>query len=85
MVLEVPTTRVDRSMGDVHPLGNPHYTLDPGMAPSSPRISSSGLARVAPQSRPVFERNRQEFLARLDQAMARWTKRSSRSRAPRSS
>ncbi len=28
-LLDVPTTRVDRSMGDVHPLGNPHYTLDP--------------------------------------------------------
>src|SRR5438034_2394511 len=30
-VLEVPTTRVDRSMGDVHPLGNPHFSLDPGL------------------------------------------------------
>jgi zinc/manganese transport system substrate-binding protein len=29
-VLEVPTVRVDRSMGDVHPAGNPHYYLDPG-------------------------------------------------------
>src|SRR5947208_16006875 len=26
-VLEVPTVRIDRSMGDVHPLGNPHYSL----------------------------------------------------------
>src|SRR5437667_7631357 len=32
-VLEVPTTRVDRSMGDVHPRGNPHFSLDPGLAP----------------------------------------------------
>src|SRR3954465_1676488 len=24
-LLEVPTTPVDRSMGDIHPLGNPHY------------------------------------------------------------
>jgi zinc/manganese transport system substrate-binding protein len=36
-VLEVPAGRVDRSMGDVHPAGNPHYTLDPGMGRSSPR------------------------------------------------
>ena len=34
LVLEVPTTRVDRSMGDVHPVGNPHYSLDPGLAPA---------------------------------------------------
>jgi ABC-type Zn uptake system ZnuABC Zn-binding protein ZnuA len=27
--LEVPTTAVDRSMGDVHPEGNPHFLLDP--------------------------------------------------------
>jgi zinc/manganese transport system substrate-binding protein len=74
MVLEVPTTRVDRSMGDVHPLGNPHYTLDPGMAPAITANILSGLVRVAPQSRPVFERNRTEFLGRLDEAMGRWTK-----------
>src|SRR5256886_6897982 len=28
-LLEVPTGAVDRSMGDVHPLGNPHFSLDP--------------------------------------------------------
>ena len=61
-------------MGDVHPLGNPHYTLDPGMAPAITANILGGLVRVAPQSRPVFERNRTEFLGRLDEAMARWTK-----------
>src|ERR1700687_261041 len=28
-ILEVPTVQVTRAMGDVHPLGNPHYWLDP--------------------------------------------------------
>ena len=73
-VLEVPTTRVDRSMGDVHPLGNPHYTLDPGMAPIITTNILEGLARTAPQHRAAFEKNRQEFLARLEPAMAQWTK-----------
>jgi zinc/manganese transport system substrate-binding protein len=72
MVLEVPTARVDRSMGDVHPVGNPHYTLDPGMAPAITANILDGLARVAPQSRSVFERNRTQFLGRLDEAMTRW-------------
>ena len=27
--LQVPTTRVSRAMGDVHPGGNPHFTHDP--------------------------------------------------------
>ncbi len=72
-VLEVPTTRVDRSMGDVHPVGNPHYTIDPGLAPVITGNILEGLARVAPQSRPAFEQNRGEFLARLEQAMAGWS------------
>src|SRR5712691_1257405 len=74
LVLEVPTSRVDRSMGDVHPLGNPHYTLDPGMAPAITGNILEGLSRVAPQSRSTFERNRKDFLARLDDAMAGWTR-----------
>ena len=71
--LEVPAGRVDRSMGDVHPLGNPHYTVDPGQAPAVTAAILEGLARLAPEHRTAFERNRQAFLARLEQAMARWT------------
>src|SRR6059036_3913682 len=73
-LLEVPSTRVDRSMGDVHPLGNPHFSLDPGMAPTITQNIFDGLARVAPQHRAVFEKNREAFLTRLDGEMARWTK-----------
>ena len=72
-VLEVPNTRVDRSMGDVHPLGNPHYTADPGMAPIVTTNILEGLARVAPQHRATFDRNREEFLSRLAEAMTRWS------------
>ena len=28
-ILEIPTGQITRAMGDVHPLGNPHYWLDP--------------------------------------------------------
>jgi zinc/manganese transport system substrate-binding protein len=71
-ILEVPTTRVDRSMGDVHPGGNPHYTPDPGLAPQITANILAGLARLQPGSRAAFEKNRAEFLARLDQAMPGW-------------
>ncbi|MGH7384088.1 MAG: metal ABC transporter substrate-binding protein [Candidatus Rokuibacteriota bacterium] len=71
-VLDVPTTRVDRSMGDVHPEGNPHYTPDPGLAPQVTANILAGLARLVPQSRPAFEKNRADFLGRLEQAMSRW-------------
>jgi len=73
MVLEVPKTRVDRSMGDVHPLGNPHYSLDPGMAPLITTNILNGLVRAAPQHRAAFERNRRAFLSLLEPALARWT------------
>ena len=71
-VIDVPTTRVDRSMGDVHPLGNPHYTADPGLAPVVTQNILDGLARLAPEHRPAFEQQRQAFLARLEPALARW-------------
>jgi len=73
-LLEVPSTRVDRSMGDVHPLGNPHFSLDPGLAPIITQNIVDGLSRLSPDDRPAFERNRRAFLERLGQEMGRWTK-----------
>src|SRR5438445_10240245 len=73
-VLEVPSTRVDRSMGDVHPLGNPHFSLDPGLAPLITQTILEGFAHLAPDHRASFERNRQAFLTRLDGEMSRWIK-----------
>ena len=45
--LEVPT-RLDRSLGDVHPMGNPHFNLDPGQARNIVRAIVEGLSRNAP-------------------------------------
>jgi ABC-type Zn uptake system ZnuABC Zn-binding protein ZnuA len=73
-LLEVPTTRVDRSMGDVHPLGNPHFSLDPGLAPMITQNIVDGFARLAPENRAEFEKNRQAFLQKLEAQMDRWTK-----------
>src|SRR5262245_55991703 len=28
-ILDIPTGQITRAMGDVHPMGNPHYWLDP--------------------------------------------------------
>ena len=73
-VLEVPTSKVDRSMGDVHPRGNPHFSLDPGLAPTITQNIVDGLVRVTPEHRAIFEQNRKAFLSQLDQRMAEWTK-----------
>ena len=74
-VLEVPAGRIDRSLGDVHPQGNPHYTHDPATAGVVTANILEGLARAAPEHRTVFGQRRQAFLAGLDTAQARWLKR----------
>jgi zinc/manganese transport system substrate-binding protein len=47
-VLDVPTGKVDASMGDVHPFGNPHYWLDPRSGAIVARTIAEALARVDP-------------------------------------
>ncbi len=73
-VLGILTGKVDRSLGDVHPEGNPHFTLDPVMAPIVSANIVAGLRRVAPQHAALFEARRKEFLGRLQEATARWQK-----------
>jgi ABC-type Zn uptake system ZnuABC Zn-binding protein ZnuA len=70
-VLEVPRT-VDRSEGDVHPKGNPHYNLDPLNGRIIARNIANGLSRNYPQHAPAFEKNLNAYLTELDKAMARW-------------
>ncbi len=63
---------VDRSRGDVHPEGNPHYTLDPLNAGPVTASILEGLVRVAPQHAERFQARRADFLARLEQALTGW-------------
>ena len=48
-VLKVLTGRIDRSLGDVHPAGNPHFTLDPGNLPTVTANIVAGLSRLRPE------------------------------------
>jgi len=67
--LEVPTGKIDRSMGDVHPLGNPHYWLDP----YNGRVIATNICRRLKQLDPAhaadYDRNLAAFLLKLDSAM----------------
>ena len=69
--IEVPAA-LDRSEGDVHPKGNPHYNLDPASGRIMARNIAEGLERNYPQHRPVFEKNLSAYLAELDKAISRW-------------
>jgi ABC-type Zn uptake system ZnuABC Zn-binding protein ZnuA len=74
VTLIAPAGPVDRSRGDVHPEGNPHYTMDPGNAAAVTGNIVEGLKRVAPQHAAQFDRRRTGYLAELDTAVARWQK-----------
>jgi len=72
-VLEAPTL-VDRSEGDLHPKGNPHYLLDPVRAKIAAQNIATGLLRNYPQHQQVFDKNLKAYLAELDSWIARWEK-----------
>ena len=72
-VLEAPTL-VDRSEGDLHPKGNPHYLLDPVRAKIAAQNIATGLSRNYPQHQQAFDKNLKAYLAELDGWIARWEK-----------
>ncbi|HZH84809.1 MAG TPA: metal ABC transporter substrate-binding protein [Phototrophicaceae bacterium] len=72
-VLEAPSL-VDRSEGDLHPKGNPHYLLDPVRAKIAAQNIAAGLARNFPQHQAVFDKNLKAYTSELDNWMERWQK-----------
>jgi zinc/manganese transport system substrate-binding protein len=75
-VLGAPANRQDRSMGDVHSSGNPHYWLDPVNAKYISLNIVNGLKRVDPADAAYFEQHRQAFLKSLASKLTGWLKES---------
>jgi ABC-type Zn uptake system ZnuABC Zn-binding protein ZnuA len=71
-ILEIPTGQITRAMGDVHPLGNPHYWLDPGNGRHIARTIADKLAAMAPADAPYFASRYADFDKRLAEAEKRW-------------
>src|SRR5262245_44678690 len=69
--LEVPV-RIDRALGDQHPMGNPHFNLDPVLGKDAARAIADGLSRNYPEYASTFKQNLDTYLAQLDAAIARW-------------
>jgi zinc/manganese transport system substrate-binding protein len=69
--LEVPQ-RIDRALGDQHPMGNPHINLDPVRGKQMARAIADGLSRNYPEHAATFKANLDAYLAKLDAAIARW-------------
>ena len=68
-VLEKPTGKVDASMGDVHPDGNPHYWLDPRNGAIVARTVAEAFARVDPANAAAYRARAEAF---AQEAAATW-------------
>lgn len=74
-VLDVPTTKVDRSMGDIHPQGNPHYWIPPANAVRVAREIAERLAAIDPAGAAAYTANLDRFVAEAARRRAGWEKR----------
>lgn len=71
-ILDIPTGIITRAMGDVHPLGNPHYWLDPENGRRSARAIQARLAQLRPEDSAYFQQRFEDFSRRLAEAEKRW-------------
>ena len=71
-VLDVPTTKVDRSMGDIHPQGNPHYWLPPSNARIIAGEIAQRLSQIDPAGAATYQKNLAAFNVKVDAAEKKW-------------
>ena len=71
-VLELPTGVVTRADGDVHPLGNPHYWMDPENGRRIARAFKDKFAEMQPADAAAFAQNLAGFEQRLTESEKRW-------------
>ena len=70
-LLEVPAA-VDRSMGDIHPLGNPHVTLDPRNIAIIAKALTARLILLDSSNAAFYAARGEDFLKRWQAAATRW-------------
>jgi ABC-type Zn uptake system ZnuABC Zn-binding protein ZnuA len=71
-ILEIPTGTVTRAEGDVHPLGNPHYWLDPNNGRRVARGFMNKFSEMDPADASYFQQRFAAFDKRLTDAQKRW-------------
>jgi ABC-type Zn uptake system ZnuABC Zn-binding protein ZnuA len=72
-MLEIPTS-FDRSKGDVHSLGNPHFMIDPVTVRIIARNIASHFAQIDPKNAATYNGNLTRFNTKLDAKYAEWQK-----------
>lgn len=71
-VIDVPRGNVDRSMGDVHPLGNPHYWLDPENGRRIAKLFLAKFSELDPKNAAEYAANEKAFETKLGAAESAW-------------
>ena len=71
-LLDVPRGGVDRSQGDVHPRGNPHYWLDPENGRRIARLFRNKFSQLDPKNAAAYAANTRAFEAKLAAAERAW-------------
>jgi ABC-type Zn uptake system ZnuABC Zn-binding protein ZnuA len=67
--LQVPTVPINRSMGDVHPFGNPHYLLDPLNGLKVARLMRDKLTELRPGEAAAFAARYDDFRRRVGEGL----------------
>jgi zinc/manganese transport system substrate-binding protein len=70
-VREVPKS-LDRSEGDVHPMGNPHYNTDPVRMKIVAKEIADRLSQLDPADSAMFQKNAADLQVKLDTKIAEW-------------
>ena len=65
-ILEKPRGEVDRSMGDVHPAGNPHYLLNPHNCIPVAELIADKLVQLDPNHKIEFKQNLEQFIKDIE-------------------
>jgi len=71
-LLERPAGKVDRSMGDIHPSGNPHFMFDPRQVERVAVGIGKRMAELDPEGSASYLENTRQFVTSLRQARQRW-------------
>jgi len=71
-ILDIPQGKLTRAEGDVHPLGNPHYWLDPDNGRRIAKGISAKLSEMDPEDAAFFQQREKDFEKRLAEAELKW-------------
>jgi len=70
-LVEVPAT-LDRSKGDIHAAGNPHFLTDPANARTVAQRIADSFSQLDPKSAGLYQANAKRFIDQLDAKLKEW-------------